>query len=63
MKAKFGVCCYCQSTHKVRRLTTGHDDEGTYDLWVMEEHNFAGKPCDGEGTVPQVVLPETVAKS
>lgn len=63
-----GVCCSCQSAHPVYRnpkpeecadSLTGEVDKESY--YLMAYHRFNGDygpECEGEGTVPQVIITE-----
>lgn len=60
---RIGICSECQSEHPVHRSADIPREEmdpifgpygaGENDHYLMVEHDFYGRLCDGSGTIPQ----------
>jgi hypothetical protein len=44
---KLGICSTCQSKHPLRRVKY---------RWVLDYHIAFGRACEGQDSVPEVVL-------
>lgn len=47
----YGVCCECQTAHKV--ITVWVNDDKF--VWVVEPHEFYGQWCEGSEMEPQTI--------